>query len=137
MFDLGANIECDENNLIEFSEMGAALHKALFPEEKQGSFVKCWFRRTKDRNNKKAYTKLKEFNNNEDFIFTGYIEGNKIIDGDSNVIITDGFTGNIALKTAEGTAKFITDNLKLSLKENFYQSSLNFHILVLKNLKKD
>ena len=40
------------------------------------------------------------------------------MDGNSNVIVTDGFTGNIALKTAEGTAKFITDNLKSSLKEN-------------------
>ena len=34
--------------------------------------------------------------------------------GESNVIVTDGFTGNVALKTAEGTAKFITDNLKKS-----------------------
>ena len=69
---------------------------------------------------KKAFIKLKEISNNEDFEFNGYIEGNKIPDGDSNVIVTDGFTGNIALKTAEGTAKFITDNLKLSLKENIF-----------------
>ena len=47
-----------------------------------------------------------------------YLEGNEIMKGKTNVIVTDGFTGNIALKTAEGTAKFITDNLKLSLKEN-------------------
>ena len=40
------------------------------------------------------------------------------MDGNVNVIVTDGFTGNIALKTAEGTAKFITDNLKKSLTEN-------------------
>ena len=49
------------------------------------------------------------------------LEGNRIMDGDSNVIVTDGFTGNIALKTAEGTAKFITDNLKKSLTENLSQ----------------
>ena len=41
-----------------------------------------------------------------DFEFNGYIEGNEIMKGDSNVIVTDGFTGNIALKTAEGTAKW-------------------------------
>ena len=41
------------------------------------------------------------------------------MDGESNVIVTDGFTGNVALKTAEGTAKYITDNLKESLSENF------------------
>ena len=40
------------------------------------------------------------------------------MDGDSNVIVTDGFTGNVALKTAEGTAKFITSNLKTALKKN-------------------
>ena len=72
-------------------------------------------------------------------IFNGYIEGNKIPEGDSNVIVTDGFTGNIALKTAEGTAKFITDNLKISLKENIFIKIFNnyFHILVLKSLKKN
>ena len=49
--------------------------------------------------------------------------------GNSNVIVTDGFTGNIALKTAEGTAKFITDNLKKTLTENiFTKISLIFHI---------
>ena len=49
--------------------------------------------------------------------------------GQSNVIVTDGFTGNIALKTAEGTAKFITDNLKKSLTENILSKiSIIFHI---------
>ena len=51
------------------------------------------------------------------------------MEGKSNVIITDGFTGNIALKTAEGTAKFITDNLKKSLTENILSKvSLLFSI---------
>ena len=44
------------------------------------------------------------------FEFCGYIEGNNIMDGNVNVIVTDGFTGNVALKTAEGTANFITKN---------------------------
>ena len=47
--------------------------------------------------------------------FKGYIEGNHIMDGDVNVIVTDGFTGNIALKTAEGTANFISSELKKAL----------------------
>ena len=56
--------------------------------------------------------------------------------GESNVIVTDGFTGNIALKTAEGTAKFITDNLKKSLTKNFFTKiSLIFSYFSLKNLK--
>ena len=51
----------------------------------------------------------------KNFEFTGYIEGNHIMDGNVDVIVTDGFTGNVALKTAEGTANFITKNLKNSL----------------------
>jgi len=67
---------------------------------------------------KTASKRLKELSNEENFIYKGYIEGNSIMSGDSNVIVTDGFTGNIALKTAEGTAKFITQSLKKSLTEN-------------------
>jgi len=51
----------------------------------------------------------------DDFNFAGYIEGNELMNGDVNVIISDGFTGNVALKTAEGTANFITDELKKAL----------------------
>ena len=56
--------------------------------------------------------------------------------GNSNVIVTDGFTGNIALKTAEGTAKFITSNLKKSLAETILSKfSLIFSYFSLKNLR--
>ena len=71
-----------------------------------------------------------------DFEFWAYIEGNRILDGNTNVIVSDGFTGNIALKTAEGTAKFITDNLKKSLNENFISKiSLIFSYFSLKKFK--
>ena len=56
--------------------------------------------------------------------------------GDSNVIVTDGFTGNIALKTAEGTVKFITKNLKKSLTENIFSKlSLVLSYFSLKRFK--
>ena len=68
----------------------------------------------------------------------GILKEIKFPEGDSNVIVTDGFTGNIALKTAEGTAKFITDNLKISLKENMLSKfSIIFSYFSLKNLKKN
>tara|TARA_B100001564_G_scaffold239217_1_gene202395 strand:+ start:2858 stop:3898 length:1041 start_codon:yes stop_codon:yes gene_type:complete len=138
VLDLGANIECDEKNLIEFSEMGSALHKSLFPKEKtKVALLNVGSEEIKGTETiKKAYSKLKEISKNEDFDFNGYIEGNKIPEGVSNVIVTDGFTGNIALKTAEGTAKFITDNLKLSLKENIFSKfSLIFSYFSLKKFK--
>ena len=116
VLDLGANIECNEKNLIDFSCMGSALFKSLYNinlpkvallnvglEENKGNDVL-----------KKTFSILKESKIN-DFEFSGYIEGNQIMDGDVDVVVTDGFTGNIALKTAEGTANFITRNLKKSL----------------------
>ena len=121
VLDLGANIECDENNLIDFSEMGSALYKSLYGNEKpKVSLLNIGSEEIKGTEIiKKAYSKLKELSSYGDFEFTGYIEGNKIYDGNSNIIVTDGFTGNVALKTAEGTAKFLTDSLKESLMENF------------------
>ena len=81
---------------------------------------------------KRVFTILKNKNENKnDFEFSGYIEGNQIMDGNVDVIITDGFTGNIALKTAEGTANFITRNLKKSL--NIF--SLIFSYFSLKKFK--
>ena len=127
LLDLGANIECDEKNLVDFSEMGAALYKSIFPDQKPiVSLLNIGSEEIKGTEViKKAYSVLKDMNKKNNFLFNGYIEGNKIMDGSTNVIVTDGFTGNVALKTAEGTAKFITDSLKKSLSENIFYKNLN------------
>ena len=138
VLDLGANIECDENNLVEFSEMGSALFKSLFPKDTpRVALLNVGSEEIKGTETiKKAFLKLKEISKNGDFTFNGYIEGNKIPEGETNVIVTDGFTGNIALKTAEGTAKFITDSLKKSLTENIISRfSLIFSYFSLKRFK--
>ena len=139
VLDLGANIECDENNLVDFSEMGSALYKSLYPlDNPKVSLLNIGSEEIKGTEVlKKANIMLKKISSNGDFEYNGYIEGNKITDGLSNVIVTDGFTGNIALKTAEGTAKFITDSLKESLNENiFTKLSLLFSYFSLKKFKK-
>jgi glycerol-3-phosphate acyltransferase PlsX len=120
VLDLGANIECNDQNLVDFAELGSALFKSLFPNEKpKVSLLNVGSEEIKGTEMlKTAYKRLKDLSNEDNFIFKGYIEGNNIMSGDSNVIVTDGFTGNIALKTAEGTAKFITKNLKKTLTEN-------------------
>ena len=138
VLDLGANIECDEKNLIDFSEMGAALFKSLFPDGiPKVALLNIGSEEIKGTETlKKTYTKLNDVSKYGDFEFNGFIEGNKIMDGDSNVIVTDGFTGNIALKTAEGTAKFITDSLKKSLKETIFSKiSILFSYFALKRFK--
>ena len=112
VLDLGANIECSEKNLIDFSYMGAALYKALYPDvEPKVALLNVGSEEIKGNEViKKVFQHIKK-TNEKNFDFHGYIEGNHIMDGDANVIITDGFTGNIALKTAEGTANYITTNL--------------------------
>ena len=138
VLDLGANIECDEKNLVDFSEMGAALFKSIFPNQKPYvALLNIGSEEIKGTETlKKAFLKLKELSNENNFLFNGYIEGNQLMDGNSNVIVTDGFTGNIALKTAEGTAKFLTDNLKRSLTETFLSKiSIIFSYFSLKKFK--
>ena len=138
VLDLGANVECDDTNLVDFSEMGAALYKALFPEDSpKVALLNIGSEEIKGTETlKKAYVKLKELSKYGDFQFDGFIEGNKITNGDSNVIVTDGFTGNIALKTAEGTAKFVTDSLKESLTETLLAKfSILFSYFALKKFK--
>jgi len=138
VLDLGANVECDDKNLVDFSEMGAALYKALFPHDSpKVALLNIGSEAIKGTDNlKKAYLKLKEISKYGDFEFDGFIEGNQITNGESNVIVTDGFTGNIALKTAEGTAKFITDSLKKSLTETLLAKfSIIFSYFALKKFK--
>ena len=116
VLDLGANIECSSKNLIDFAIMGSSLFRSLYPgvtskvallnigsEEIKGHEII-----------KETYQKLND-KKNLDFEFEGYIEGNQLMNGDVNVIVADGFTGNVALKTAEGTANFITDELKKAM----------------------
>ena len=116
VLDLGANIECDEKNLTDFACMGSALFKSLFENVKPKiALLNVGHEEYKGNDVlKKTFSILKE-NKMKNFEFIGYIEGNHIMDGNVDVIVTDGFTGNIALKTAEGTANFITRNLKNSL----------------------
>ncbi len=116
VLDLGANIECNDKNLIDFSIMGASLFKSLFPDEKpKVALLNIGSEELKGNEIiKETYKKLNQINN-EDFEFNGFIEGSHLMDGDVNVIVADGFSGNIALKTAEGTANFITNELKKAM----------------------
>ncbi len=113
VLDLGANIDCSEKNLIDFSLMGSALFKALFPdEEPKVAILNIGSEEIKGNEMIKNAYKYLSNQNSKIFDFKGYIEGNEIMDGNVNVIVTDGFTGNVALKTAEGTANFITNEIK-------------------------
>ena len=138
VLDLGANIDCSEKNLVDFSIMGASLLKSLYPDEiPRVALLNIGSEEFKGNDIiKGTYQKLSNKNNKE-FEFKGYIEGNKLMDGDVNVIVADGFTGNIALKTAEGTANFITSELKNALSSTFIgKVSSLMNIKNLNNFKK-
>ncbi|MDB2515603.1 phosphate acyltransferase PlsX [Candidatus Pelagibacter bacterium] len=119
VLDLGANIECSSKNLIDFSIMGSSLFKSLYPEDNaKVALLNIGSEEIKGNEViKETYQKLNQ-QDNTDYEFKGYIEGNQLMNGDVNVIVADGFTGNVALKTAEGTANFITSELKKTMTGN-------------------
>jgi len=120
VLDLGANIECSSKNLVDFSIMGASLYKSLYPRENPNvALLNIGSEELKGNEViKETFHKLNE-KKSENFNFAGYIEGNELMNGEVNVIVSDGFTGNVALKTAEGTANFITGELKKALSNSF------------------
>ena len=93
--------------------MGASLYKSLYPNESPNvALLNIGSEELKGNDIiKETYQKLNEIKLSN-FNFSGYIEGNELMNGEVNVIVSDGFTGNVALKTAEGTANFITSELK-------------------------
>ena len=135
VLDLGANIECNDKNLIDFSIMGASLFKSLFPNENaKVALLNIGSEEIKGNETiKNTYQKLSE-KKNPNYEFKGYIEGNELMNGNVNVIVADGFTGNVALKTAEGTANFITSELKHVMTSSFVGKITS--LLNISNLKK-
>ena len=135
VLDLGANIECSAKNLVDFSIMGASLYKSLYPTENPNvALLNIGSEELKGNEIiKETFQKLNDKKNNN-FNFAGYIEGNELMNGEVNVIVSDGFTGNVALKTAEGTANFITQELKKALSGSILGKISS--LLNISNLKK-
>jgi glycerol-3-phosphate acyltransferase PlsX len=120
VLDLGANIECSSKNLLDFSIMGSALYTSLYNGEKPNvGLLNIGSEELKGNETIKETYQILNDKKSENFNFSGYIEGNHLMDGEVNVIVSDGFTGNVALKTAEGTANFITSELKKAMTGSF------------------
>ena len=135
VLDLGANIECSSKNLCDFSIMGAALYNSLYPNDKTNvALLNIGSEEVKGNEIIKETYQILNQKKSENYNFSGYIEGNQLMNGEVNVIVSDGFTGNVALKTAEGTANFITEELKKAMSNSLISkisTLLNFS-----NLKK-
>ena len=135
VLDLGANIECSSKNLLDFSIMGASLYKSLYPNENPNvALLNIGSEELKGNEVIKETFHILKKKKSSEFNFSGYIEGNELMNGIVNVIVADGFTGNVALKTAEGTANFITGELKNALSGSLLGKLSS--LLNISNLKK-
>lgn len=120
VLDVGANIEADAPQLVEFAIMGEAYARALLgvPRPKVG-LLNIGSEDLKGRPEIREAAKLIR-ESQLDLDFTGFVEGCDIPDGMVDVIVADGFTGNIALKTAEGTAKLIAGFVRGAFKRSIW-----------------
>ncbi|WP_156681339.1 phosphate acyltransferase PlsX [Sphingomonas profundi] len=136
MLDLGANTECDARNLVQFAVMGAAYARAAMGiDAPRVRLLNIGTEELKGTDQlKDAAAQLRA----ADYLpikFDGFIEADRLGRGEADVIVTDGFSGNIALKTMEGTARFVTDLLRraftssLRSKAGFLISKPAMHLL--------
>jgi glycerol-3-phosphate acyltransferase PlsX len=113
MLDLGANTECDVQNLVQFAVMGAAYARCVLGiDEPRVKLLNIGTEELKGTDELKAAAGLLREASYLPLRFDGFMEGDQLSRGQVDVVVTDGFSGNIALKTAEGTARFVTDLLR-------------------------
>jgi phosphate acyltransferase len=119
MLDLGANTECDAQNLVQFAVMGSAYARTVLGISKPR--VKLLNIGTEELKGTDELKEAAALLRDADYLplkFDGFTEGDQLSRGHVDVVVTDGFSGNIALKTAEGTARFVTDLLRRAFKSS-------------------
>lgn len=116
--DLGANVECDAERLVDFAILGEAYHRAIHGTEKPTiGLLNVGSEDEKGHDEvREAHRILRE--GGLGLNYYGFVEGDDLSKGTVDVVITDGFSGNIALKTAEGTAKFINAEIRSAFKSS-------------------
>lgn len=116
VLDVGANIDCDAERLVDFAIMGEAFHRAIHGVARPSiGLLNVGSEDQKGHEEvREAHRILKEGGLALDY--RGFVEGTDISAGTVDVVVTDGFTGNIALKTAEGTARFIGGEMRAAFK---------------------
>ncbi len=115
MLDLGANTECNTRNLVQFAVMGAAYSRILYDyEAPKVRILNIGTEDMKGTDDLREAAQILSDNASLPMRFEGFTEADKICRGEIDVIVSDGFTGNIALKSVEGAARFVTDILKRS-----------------------
>ncbi len=121
MLDVGADVRADEESLLQYALMGAAYYRNAFNALRpRVGLLNVGTEEHKGRAEiKEAARLIAQAADIGRYEFVGFVEGNDLPSAHVDVIVTDGFTGNIALKTAEGTAKLISDTLREELTASF------------------
>jgi len=114
MLDLGANTECDARNLVQFAIMGAAYSRIVTGRDApRVRLLNIGTEETKGTEHlQAAAAQLRAAASDLSIAFDGFAEADKLNRGDIDVVVSDGFSGNIALKAVEGTARFVADLLR-------------------------
>jgi phosphate acyltransferase len=123
VLDLGANVDCTAEHLLQFAVMGAALVSALYEDKQQPSVGLLNIGEEVIKGNeviKKAGELLRSAAKNGDLNFYGNVEGNDIFKGNVDIVVCDGFVGNVALKTSEGLASMFGTFLKAEFSKNIF-----------------
>jgi len=118
MLDLGANTDCTAEHLLQFALMGSTLVTAL--EHKPNPTVGLLNIGSEDIKGNEVVKQAAELLRNSDLNFYGNVEGNDIFKGTTDVVVCDGFVGNVALKTTEGLAQMLGGFLKEEFKRNVF-----------------
>ncbi len=125
VLDVGANVQFKAAHLVQFASIGAAFQKTRGIQIPNVGLLNIGSEALKGTSELRlAYHELQK--PNESFRFAGNIEGTRVFDGDVDVLVTDGFTGNIFLKTAEGIASLILDRIQGSSSELKKFQSLHY-----------
>lgn len=118
ILDLGANVDCKAEHLYQFAVMGSILAQSLDHESSpKVGLLNVGQEAIKGNEQVKATDALLK---NSSLNYIGYVEGDDIFHGDVDVIVCDGFVGNVTLKTIEGLAKMLTQELKSQYKKNLF-----------------
>jgi glycerol-3-phosphate acyltransferase PlsX len=118
MLDLGANVDCTAEHLLQFALMGSTLVAAL--EHKERPSVGLLNIGSEDIKGNEVVKQAAELLQASDLSFYGNVEGNDIFLGTTDVVVCDGFVGNVALKTAEGVAKMMSGFLRQGYSKNWF-----------------
>jgi phosphate acyltransferase len=120
VLDVGATVGGDARQLVDFSILGAALARALFDQESPSlGLLNVGTEEMKGLDQVKEASRLLAAASGAGFTYHGFVEGDDIGKGTVDVVVTEGFTGNVALKTAEGTARQVGAYLRSALSADF------------------